>query len=95
MTGPTIPGPIICHQLPHHLFLPLLSPLLHLLRPTATYVTSRHSQDGQNVAANPPRHLTNMQRAENDLKTLKTQQMDDRRAEGKAGEHDKGSGWIV
>jgi len=59
------------------------------------HVTSRRGQDSQNVADNPSRHPTNVQRAENDLKTLKTQQMDDRRAEGKAGEHNKGSGQVV
>jgi len=49
------------HQLPHHLFLP---PLPCPLRPYCDpHVKTR---DGQNTATNPPRHLTNVQRAEND-----------------------------
>jgi len=36
-----------------------------------------------------------MQYTENDLKTSKTQQMGDRRTEGRAGEHNKGSGQVV
>jgi len=79
---PQFPAPISCHIISSYHHLPSLPPfpchplpspaIPHLIQPYVTHDTSRRGQNGQNGTADTPRHPTNMQRAENNLKRSKT-----------------------